>query len=93
MLFKQNIFFYILVGFVFLICLKIYYESDAFQLKCIIASKDGNRYCVRERSKLEPAANLLASVTQRCKDLVKYMEENHSNDDRVLRLVSGFNPK
>ena len=93
MLFKQNIFFYILVGFVFLICLKIYYESDAFQLKCIIASKDGNRYCVRERNKLEPAANLLASVTQRCKDLVKYMGEKHQNDDRVKRLVQGFNPK
>jgi hypothetical protein len=93
MLFKQNIFFYILVGFVLLICLKIYYESDAFQLKCIIASKDGNRYCVRERNKLEPAANLLASVTQRCKDLVKYMGEKHPNDDRAKRLVQGFNPK
>jgi len=93
MLFKQNLFFYILVGFILLICLKIYYESDAFQLKCIIASKDGNRYCVRDRNKLEPAANLLASVTQRCKDLVKYMGEKHPNDDRAKRLVQGFNPK
>jgi len=93
MQFKQNIFFYILVGFVLLICLKIYYESDAFQLKCIIASKDGNRYCVREREKLEPAANLLASVTQRCKDLVHYMGKKNPEDDRVKRLTNGFNPK
>lgn len=93
MQFKQNIFFYILVGFVLLICLKIYYESDAFQLKCIIASKDGNRYCVREREKLEPAANLLASVTQRCKDLVQYMGKKNPEDDRVKRLSNGFNPK
>ena len=93
MQFKQNIFFYILVGFVLLISLKIYYESDAFQLKCIIASKDGNRYCVREREKLEPAANLLASVTQRCKDLVHYMGEKKPEDDRVKRLTNGFNPK
>lgn len=93
MQFKQNIFFYILVGFVLLISLKIYYESDAFQLKCIIASKDGNRYCVREREKLEPAANLLASVTQRCKDLVHYMGGKNPEDDRVKRLSNGFNPK
>jgi len=93
MQFKQNIFFYILVGFVLLISLKIYYESDAFQLKCIIASKDGNRYCVREREKLEPAANLLASVTQRCKDLVQFMGKKNPEDDRVKRLSNGFNPK
>lgn len=93
MQFKQNIFFYILVGFVLLISLKIYYESDAFQLKCIIASKDGNRYCVRERDKLEPAANLLASVTHRCKDLVQYMGKKNPEDDRVKRLSNGFNPK
>ena len=90
---KQNIFFYVLVGFVLLICLKIYYESDAFQLKCVIASKDGNRYCVRERSKINSAANLLASVTQRCKELVKYMSEKFPQDERVKRLVEGFNPK
>ena len=93
MQFKQNIFFYILVGFVLLICLKIYYESDTFQLKCVIASKDGNRYCVRDRTKLEPAANLLASVTQRCKELVQYMSEKFPEDDRAKRLVEGFNPQ
>ena len=93
MQFKQNIFFYILVGFVLLICLKIYYESDTFQLKCVIASKDGNRYCVRDRTKLEPAANLLASVTQRCKELVQYMGEKFPEDDRAKRLVKGFNPQ
>jgi hypothetical protein len=93
MQFKQNIFFYVLVGFVLLICLKIYYESGAFQLKCVIASKDGNRYCVRDRTKLEPAANLLASVTQCCKELVQYMGEKFPEDDRAKRLVNGFNPQ
>ena len=93
MQFKQNILFYVLVGFVLLICLKIYYESDAFQLKCVIASKDGNRYCVRDRTKLEPAANLLASVTQSCKELVQYMGKKLPDDERVKRLVNGFNPQ
>ena len=48
------------IFFVLIICLKIYNESDAFNLKCIISDVDGNKYCVRERSKLELAANLLA---------------------------------
>jgi hypothetical protein len=73
--------------------LKIYSESDSFQLTCIIAEKDGNRYCVRERSKLELAANLLATVTEKCKKMVKYMKETHPDDERVKKLVEGFNPK
>ena len=90
---KHGIFFYIFVGFVLLLCLRIYYDSDMFNLKCIISSKDGNRYCVRERQKLELAANLLADVTAKCKALVQYMKEKHPNDPRVKRLVEGFNPQ
>ena len=90
---KHGIFFYILVSFVLLFCLRIYYESDAFNLKCIIASADGNKYCVREREKLELAANLLAQVTQKMKDMVAYMKSKHPDDPRTKRLVSGFNPK
>ena len=90
---KHNIFFYIFIGFILLLCLRIYYDSDAFNLKCIIASKDGNRYCVREREKLELAANLLATVTGKCKEMVLYMKEKHPSDPRVIRLVEGFNPK
>ena len=90
---KYSIFFYIFLFFILLFCLRIYYDSDAFNLKCIIASKDGNRYCVREREKLELAADLLASVTEKCKKMVSYMKETHPNDPRVVRLVEGFNPK
>lgn len=90
---KHSIFFYIFIIFILLLCLRIYYDSDAFNLKCIIASKDGNRYCVREREKLELAADLLASVTEKCKQMVLYMKEKHPSDPRVIRLVEGFNPK
>jgi hypothetical protein len=90
---KQTILFYIFIALLLFVCLRIYYESDAFNLKCIIASKDGNRYCVRERAKLELAANLLASVSEKCKKMVAYMKEKHPEDDRVKRLVEGFNPK
>ena len=90
---KHNIFFYVFLGFVLFLCLRIYLDSDAYNLKCIIASKDGNRYCVREREKLELAANLLATVTEKCKEMVKYMKEKHPQDERVKRLVDGFNPQ
>lgn len=90
---KHSIFFYIFVAFLLILCLKIYYESDAFNLKCIIATKDGNTYCVRERAKLELAADLLANVTIKCKQLVQYMKQKHKDDPRVKRLVEGFNPK
>ena len=90
---KHSIFFYIFVGFIFILCLKIYYDSDAFNLKCIIASKDGNTYCVREREKLELAANLLATVTEKCKKMVNYLKQKFPDDERVKRLVEGFNPQ
>lgn len=90
---KHSIFFYIFLAFVLFLCLIIYYESDAFDLKCIIASKDGNRYCVRERVKMELAANLLADVTEKMKDTVNFIKQKYPEDPRTQRLVDGFNPK
>lgn len=90
---KHSIFFYIFLGFVLFLCLIIYYQSDAFDLKCIIASKDGNRYCVREREKMELAANLLADVTQKMSDTVAFIKQKNPEDPRTIRLVDGYNPK
>ena len=90
---KHSIFFYIFVGIILFFCLAIYYQSDAYNLKCIISSEDGNRYCVREREKLELAANLLAKVTQKMKDTVEYVKQKHPEDPRTIRLVEGFDPK
>jgi hypothetical protein len=90
---KHSIFFYIFVAFILYFCLVIYIQSDAYNLKCIIASKDGNIYCVREREKLELAANLLADVTKKMKDMVAYMKQTYPNEPRTIRLVNGFNPK
>ena len=66
-----NVFGYIIMGFVLLMCLKIYQESETFNLKCIVSNVDGNKYCVRERPKLKLVANLLATVTDKLKQLVK----------------------
>ena len=88
-----NAFGYMMIAFVVAIGLKIYFESDAFNLKCIVSDVDGNKYCVRERAKLELAADLLAIVTNKLKDLVKHMGENYPDRENVKRLVKGFNPK
>ena len=92
---NHSLFFYIFISFILLLCLIIYYDNGDYYLKCIISSKDGNKYCVRDRvpSKLKAAADLLATVTSNCNELVKYMGKKYPNDERVKRLVSGFNPK
>ena len=88
-----NAFGYVMIAFVVAIGLKIYFESDAFNLKCIVSDVDGNKYCVRERAKLQLAADLLARVTNKLKQLVKYMGETYPERENVKRLVKGFNPK
>jgi len=90
---KHNLLLFFILGLVLIICIRIYYDSDAFNLKCIISDVDGNKYCVREREKLEDASDLLANVTKKCKLLVEYMKQKHPEDDRVKRLVEGFNPQ
>jgi hypothetical protein len=89
---KHSILLYIIILFVIFVGLKVYSESDAYNLKCIISDVDGERYCVRERAKMEIAADLLATVTQKCKDLVAYCGKHHPDDEKVQRLVQKFNP-
>ena len=88
---------YLFYGFIFFVAmigLKNYYDSSSFQLKCILSSVDGNRYCVRDRAKLELAADMLANVVKKCKFLIQFMKEKYSGkgEERVKRLIEGFNP-
>ena len=73
---KINILGYILISFVFLIAYRILQESEYLNLKCIISQVDGNKYCVRERSKLTLAVDLLANITVKMNKLVKFLDEN-----------------
>lgn len=91
---KSDFLGYFLVGLILFVCAYIYYDnSESFQLKCVVSTVDGNKYCVREREKVQAAVDLLAGVTEKCKELVKYMGEKHPELESVKRLVSGFNPK
>ena len=75
---KIDILGYILIFLIMVLSYKIWKESDLFQLKCIISNKDGKQYCVRERSKLQLAADLLADVCNRCQKLIDYVYEKNS---------------
>jgi hypothetical protein len=85
-----NIYGYIVMVFIIGFCLKIYFESDMFHLKCIISDEDGNTYCVRETPKLELVADLLARVTGKLKKLVDYMKEKYPDRENVQRLYKNF---
>ena len=84
---------YVVIFFVLVMIIKIYRESETFQLKCIISNVDGKSYCVRERNKLQLVADLLAQITQNMKKLVKHLGEKYPERDNVKRLVKNFNPR
>jgi hypothetical protein len=84
---------YVLAIFVIGVALKMYLESDAFNLKCIVSNVDGNKYCVRERAKLQLAADLLAKTTQKLKKLTASLGEKYPDRKNVKRLVKNFNPQ
>jgi hypothetical protein len=91
--FGKNICYYIVIFLIVILCLKIYRESDVFNLKCIIAGKDGNRYCVRETDKMEESANMLAEVTERCKLLVRKLKVKYPDRKDIDKLHKDFNPQ
>jgi hypothetical protein len=88
---KDTIFIVLMVGFILFVCYKLYYESDMFQLKCIVSTVDGDKYCVRERNNMLPAVDLLAKTSEKMKNLVSYLKEKEPTDHRVKRLVEKFN--
>ena len=84
---------YILIALIVIISIKIYIDSDTFQLKCIISDVDGNKYCVRERAKLELVADQLAYTTNNMKTIVEHCRQEYGDQDNVKRLVEKFNPQ
>jgi len=83
---------YILIGCLIVMCLKIYFNSEVYNLKCIIADENGKKYCIRDRYKIKEAANLLASAVDNCTKLVEYTKNKYPQREDIKRLVEGFNP-
>ena len=89
---NSNILFYVLGVIILVLCLRVYYISENLQLKCVISSVDGNKYCVRDRAKLKEAVNLLAEVVNKMKRLVEYVYNKYPDDPDVIKLKNNFNP-
>lgn len=84
---------FIMIGMILIVCIKMYLDSDYWNLKCIISDVDGKKYCVRERRKLELAADKLANTANGMQKLVDHCAKTFPDRDNVKRLKEGFNPK
>lgn len=84
---------YALIILILYICLRLYQDSDVFNLKCIVSDVDGKKYCVRERQKLELAADRLAEANNKMQKLVDYCYEKYPTRENIKRLKEGYNPK
>lgn len=91
-MYSDNIVLIIFVSMVILVGLKIYWNSDAYNLKCVISNVDGQTYCVRERKNVKKAADMFARVADKCSNLISHLEKKYPNHDGVERLVSRFDP-
>ena len=67
---KEDVLTFLMVGLILFISYRMYLDSDYFQLTCIVSTVDGDKYCVREREKLQPAADLLAATSKKMVDFV-----------------------
>lgn len=86
-------FMYFVLFVIIIIAGYVFYSNGDFELKCIVSTVDGNKYCVRESAKMKESADLLAKVTEKCKKLVEYVKTKYSDDEFVQRLVKNFNPQ
>ena len=83
----------ILIIFILILAIKIYKNSDDFNLKCIISEVNGNKYCVRERNKLELAADRLATINIKMNKLIAHVSKKYPDQENVKRLIKNYNPK
>ena len=90
---NKELFVYAVFILMVVACGYFYFDKSDFELKFIVSTVDGNKYCVRETAKIQESADLLAKITQKCHELVKYVGKKLPDQDNVKRLVAGFNPK
>ena len=88
---REDILFYIMIIFIVGIIIKLYFDSEAYQLSCISSNVDGKTYCVRERAKIQLVADLLAKVANKMQKLVDHMYATYPDRENVQRLKEKFN--
>ena len=71
----------------------VYVNRDAFELKCIVSTVDGQKYCVRDTRRQQESADLLADATKRMEALVQSLQRSFPENEAVQRLVRGFDAR
>jgi hypothetical protein len=70
---KLDVFIYVVIIGILSVGIYIYLVNrDTFDLKCVISTVDGNKYCVRDRREVNAAADILARITEKCKKLAPH---------------------
>ena len=87
---KEEVFFYGVLFIVLAVSFKMFLDSDAYNLTCVVSTVDGEKYCVREKEHLDKSADLLATVSGKCKSLVVFMKKKYPDREEVNRLHDGF---
>lgn len=88
---REDILFYIMIIFIVGIIIKLYFDSEAYQLSCISSNVDGKTYCVRERAKIQLVADLIATVANKMQKLVDHMHKTYPDRENIQRLKKRFN--
>lgn len=81
---------YVIIFILSIVCGYLFINSDFYNLKCVVSSVDGNKYCVRERKRIKEAADILATVMNKCEKLIDYMVEKYPEEASVQRLKEKF---
>lgn len=90
----MDMFGYFVIGCLLFICFYTYLDNmHSFDLKCVVSSVNGNKYCVRERKQVKQAADLLASTASKCQQLVNYVAEKYPDNENIQKMKDKFDPK
>ena len=87
---KLDIIGYALIILILIVTFKMYFESESFNLRCIISDVDGKKYCVRESKNKKKTANLLAKITNKLSKLVDITYKKHPSDENAKRLKKKY---
>ena len=91
--FKIDILGIVIIILIIFLSYRMYLNSDLLQLKCIVSTKDGRKYCVRDREKLNEAADRLAEVNDKLIKIAKHCTDTYPDQKRCKLLKKNFNPK
>jgi len=89
---RDDIIVYIIIVLMCVLGIKMYMDSEAYNLVCVISDVNGKKYCIRERENVSRAADKLARATMSMQKLVDYSWKTYPDKECIKRLKSGFNP-